>query len=396
MKAAFVLLLTLVTSSQAVFAEKTVSFSEFKTEKNLEKKTRLALELWEFYLRNDVDSLQPLAKELLSNSENNSFSRAVATRIFGCYEVRKGHILEGIEFLKKSKNYFLTIGDNELLTEELNELGIAYYLNGDLKTATYYFKQSLKTGQDSPKETDGILAEVNLAKVYIAQKKFEKAKAILNHYILSARNLKKWEAVANGYSVLADVSLNLNELEKAKVLCKKQLFYAQRSNALNLRINAINNQALIYYFEGDLEKSIQLFEKILVMRKRQGIPMKVYDAYYNLSSFYVETKPKLAADYMDRCIFVAHKNHYYQLELEAYQFKSTELKLGNFTQEIKAIEKQQKVLTKINEKERNLLIKAFEKPTVLPSNQNPLIDLLLISICALSVIFLFRLFFKKA
>ena len=96
MKAAFVLWLTLVTSAQAVFAEKTVSFSEFKTEKNLEEKTRLALELWEFYLRNDIDSLQPLAKELLSNSENNSFSRAVATRIFGCYEVRKGHILEGI------------------------------------------------------------------------------------------------------------------------------------------------------------------------------------------------------------------------------------------------------------------------------------------------------------
>jgi hypothetical protein len=153
---------------------------------------------------------------------------------------------------------------------------------------------------------------------------------------------------------------------------------------------------VIYYFEGDLKKSIQLFEKILAMRICQGIPMKVYDAFYNLSSFYVETNPKLAADYMDSCIFVAHKNHYYQLELEAYQFKSTELKLGNFTEEIKAIEKQQKVLTKSNEKERNLLIKAFEKPTVLPSNQNPLLDLFVISICGLSVIFLFRLFFKKA
>ena len=396
MKAAFVILLTLVTSSQAVLAEKTVSYSEFKTERNLEKKTRLALELWEYYLRNDVDSLLPLAKELLSNSENNSFSKAVATRIFGCYEVRKGHILEGIEFLKKSKNYFLTIGDNELLTEELNELGIAYFLNGDLETATYYFKQSLKTGEDSSKETDAILAEVNLAKVYITQKKFDKAKAILNHYILSARNLKKWEAVANGYSVLADVSLNLNEIEKAKVLCKKQLFYAQRSNALNLKINAVNNQALIYYFEGDLEKSIQLFEKILVMRKRQGMPVKIYDAYYNLSSFYVESNPKLAIDYMDSCIKIARKNHYYQLELEAYQNKSTELKLGSFSKEIKAIEKQQKELTKNNEKERNLLIKGFEKPTDSPSTQNPWLDLLLISICALCVVFLFRLFFNKA
>lgn len=391
-----VLILTLVTISPAYFAQNTISYTAFKTERNLEKKTRLALDLWEYYLRNDVDSLRPLAKELLSNSENNSFSKAVATRIFGCYEVRKGHILDGIEFLKKSKNYFLSIGDNELLTEELNELGIAYFLHGDLETATYYYKQSLKVGQDSPKETDAILAEVNLAKVYIAQKKFEKAEAILNHYILSARNLKKWEAVANGYSVLADVSLNLNELEKAKVFCKKQLFYAQRSNALNLKINAINNQALIFYFEGDLEKSIQLFEKILVMRKRQGMPMKIYDAFYNLSSFYVESNPKLAADYIDSCIKIAHKNNYHQLELEAYQFKSSELKLGSFSKEIKSIVKQQKELSNTNEKERNLIIKAFEKTTVSKSTQNPWLDLILISICALSVIFLFRLFFKKA
>jgi hypothetical protein len=94
---------------------------------------------------------------LATSKNRNSFSHAVSKRIFGCFQVRKGKILEGIKLLKESKNYFLSIGDMQLLCEELNELGIAYYLQGDLETAAFYFKSSLSTGAQSPKESDAIL-----------------------------------------------------------------------------------------------------------------------------------------------------------------------------------------------------------------------------------------------
>ena len=368
-KATFVIILTLLTNSSAYFAQNSTSFAAFKKEKQLENKTRLALELWEHYLRNDVDSLQFLAAELASVENPNSFSHAVSKRIFGCFQVRKGKILEGIKLLKESKNYFLSIGDMQLLCEELNELGIAYYLQGDLETAAFYFKSSLTTGTQSPKETDAILAEVNLAKVYIAEKDFKQATAILNHYIFSAKELKKWEAVANAYSVLADVNLNLEKYELAKTLCKKQLKYAKKGGALNLKINALNNQALIFFFERNPNKALSLFYEILSIRKKQNIPSKIYDAYYNLAGFYVDENPILANSFMDSCILMAEKGNYLFLKLEALRFKRDELKQLNLDKTIATLENQIETLNQENEKEREELTQLL-KQEIRPIEEN--------------------------
>lgn len=353
----------------SIFAQQTTSFRSFKNTVSIELKTRKALELWEYYLRNDVDSLQLVASELAKSKNRTSFSHAVSKRIFGCFQVRKGKILEGISLLKESKIYFLSIGDMQLLCEELNELGIAYYLQGDLETAAFYFKSSLTTGVQSPKETDAFLAEVNLAKVYIAKKDFKQASAILHHYIFNAKELKKWESVANGYAVLADINLNLEKYEQAKVFCKKQLFFANKGKALNLKINALNNQALIFYFEGENQKSLELFYELLSIRKRQNLPAKIYDAYYNLSSFYVEENPVLADLFMDSCVAVATTGNNLQLELEAFYFKRDELNIKNLTKQITDLEVKIQTLNQQNEKEREELTLLLNQE-IIPFEEN--------------------------
>jgi tetratricopeptide (TPR) repeat protein len=364
-----IFLIGLFVNSTKVFAEKHTTFRAFKSSKSIEEKTRKSLELWEYYLRNNVDSLQFLATELATSENRNSFSHAVSKRIFGCFQVRKGKIIEGIKLLKESKNYFLSIGDLQLLCEELNELGIAYYLHGDLETAAFFFKSSLTTGAQSPKESDAILAEVNLAKVYIAEKEFKQATAILNHYILIAKELKKWEAVANAYSVLADVNLNLEKYELAKSLCKKQLNYAKKGKALNLKINALNNQALIFYFEGNPNKALMLFYEILKIRKKQNIPSKIYDAYYNLASFYVDENSKLSNSFMDSCILMAEKGNSLFLKLEALRFKRDELEQANLNKTITTTEKEIVVLNQANEKEREELTQLLNQE-IIPIEEN--------------------------
>lgn len=366
-----ILVLFTVTSAciQFSFSQKTCSFKTFKSTNSIDEKTQRALELWEYYLRNDVDSLQILAAELANTKNRTSFSMAVSKRIFGCYQIRKGKIFEGIKLLKESKNYFLSIGDMQLLCEELNELGIAYFLQGDLETAAFYFKSSLTTGAQSPKETDAILAEVNLAKVFIAKKDFKQATAFLNHYIFTAKELKKWEAVANAYSVLADVQLNLGNYSKAKIYCEKQLQFAKKGNALNLKINALNNEALIFFFEGNPTEALSLFKQILSIRKKQNIPSKIYDAYYNLASYYVEENPDLASQYIDSCQLEARKREYLQLELEALQFKRDELKQLNLSKEITLLEKAIKTLNQANEKEREELTQLL-KQEIEPIEEN--------------------------
>ncbi len=381
-------------SLQFNFAQKTSSFKAFNSTNSIDEKTRRALELWEYYLRNDVDSLQILATELAKTKDRNAFSLAVSKRIFGCYQVRKGQINGGINLLKESKNYFLSIGDMQLLCEELNELGIAYYLQGDLETAAFYFKSSLTTGAQSPKETDVILAEVNLAKVFIAKKDFKQATAILNHYVFTAKEFKKWEAVANAYSVLADVQLNLGNYSKAKIYCEKQLRFAKKGNALNLKINALNNQALIFFFEGKPTEALSLFKQILSIRKKQDIPSKIYDAYYNLASFYVDVNPDLANQYIDSCQIVAKIGGYLQLELEALKFKRDELKELNLSKEITALEKAIQTLNQENEKEREELTKLLiqEIATIEENNHWIILSVMFSFLFLVILIVRFRLF----
>ena len=391
LKLILVLFTVIYSGFQLSLAQNSNSFKAFKSTNSIDEKTQRALELWEYYLRNDVDSLQILATELAKTKNRNSFSLAVSKRIFGCFQVRKGQIKDGIKLLKESKNYFLSIGDMQLLCEELNELGIAYFLQGDLETAAFYFKSSLTTGAQSPKETDAILAEVNLAKVFIAKKDFAQANAILNHYIFTAKELKKWEAVANAYSVLADVQLNLGNYSKAKIYCEKQLRFAKKGNALNLKINALNNKALIFFFEGKPTAALSLFKQILSIRKKQNIPSKIYDAYYNLASFYVDENPDLASQYMDSCQLEARKREYLQLELEALQFKRDELKQLNLSKEITSLENAIKTLNQTNEKEREELTQLL-KQEIAPIEENNIwtVFLVLLTVVLLIVLVIFK------
>jgi tetratricopeptide (TPR) repeat protein len=163
--------------------------------------------------------------------------------------------------------------------------------------------------------------------------------------------------------------LNLEKYELAKSLCKKQLNYAKKGKALNLKINALNNQALIFYFEGNPNKALMLFYEILKIRKKQNIPSKIYDAYYNLASYYVDENPVLANSYMDSCILMAVKGNYLFLKLEALRFKRDELKQPNLSKTITSLEDEIKALNQTNEKEREELTQLL-KQEIMPIEKN--------------------------
>ena len=100
-------------------------------------KSKIALHLWEYYSRFHIDSLHVIGVDLLKkqNENTDAFSKAVAYRLLGCYDVRYGEIKTGLELLEISKSIFLNLGDEKLISEAYNEIGIAYLLLGDNETA---------------------------------------------------------------------------------------------------------------------------------------------------------------------------------------------------------------------------------------------------------------------
>lgn len=315
----------------------------------------MALELSQEYVRYNIDSLKILAEELKESSNKNAFTRAISCRILGIYEVRKGDFSNGIVLLKAAKNYSLSMQDLELLTSDMNELGNAYFLKGDFKTAEFYYKTSLDIGEDSPNETDAFLALVNLARIHILQKKNREAKQELEKYIFLATKNEKWEAVANAYAVFADLALEQKNYKLAKLYCENSFSFSNKTMKSYFYLNALTNKALVYFLSNEKKKALELFQKILRDRKAENITHKIFEAYFNLASYFAESDKNLSEKYSDSCLQLAKKQGLLGLELEAIKFKIDELKLIQFKDSKAKLELKIRELENNNKKERDKL-----------------------------------------
>jgi tetratricopeptide (TPR) repeat protein len=344
-----------ILSNPLSFGQNKYDFPAFKNEKNHLRKAKIALELSAEYVRYNIDSLKILAEELKKSSNKNAFTRAISCRILGIYEVRKGDFNNGIVLLKVAKNYSLSMQDLELLTSDVNELGNAYFLKGDFKTAEFYYKTSLDIGEDSPNETDAFLALVNLARIHILQKKYSEAKQELEKYIFLATKNEKWEAVANAYAVFADLALEQKNYKLAKLYCENSFSFSNKTMKSYFYLNALTNKALVYFLSNEKKKALELFQKILRDRKAENITHKIFEAYFNLASYFAESDKNLSEKYSDSCLQLAKKQGLLGLELEAIEFKIDELKLLEFTDEKAKLELKIRELENKNKKERDKL-----------------------------------------
>ena len=337
------------------FGQNKFTFSSFKNEKNHLRKAKIALELSAEYVRYNIDSLKILAEELKKSKNKNAFTRAISCRILGIYEVRKGDFNNGIVLLKVAKNYSLSMQDLELLTSDVNELGNAYFLKGDFKTAEFYYKTSLEIGEDSPNETDVFLALVNLARIHILQKKYSEAKQELEKYIFLATKNEKWEAVANAYAVFADLALEQNNNKLAKLYCENSFSFSNKTMKSYFYLNALTNKAIIFFLSNEKKQALELFQKILRDRKTENIPHKIFEAYFNLADYFWYFDKLVSKTYIDSCTQLAKKQGLLGLELEAIEFKIEKLKLIQFKDAKAKLELKIRELENNNKKERDKL-----------------------------------------
>lgn len=308
-------------TSHFVFSR--VTYKQYLSDNNIQSKSNKALILWEYYIANSIDSLRILGTDLykISSVKKSNYGKAIAQRILGCYDVRTGKIERGIRLLNASKNYFVAQNDFELICESMNEIGIAYFLQGDLETAKSFFKESMKYGEESPIVTNRLLAEVNLAKVYFEKGEIPEAKFLLNHYIRASLALKKYESVSNAYSLLGEIALNKNQIKTAQTQFDKQYFYAKKSKNATYITRSINNQAINAFYQGKNEVALALFKEVLKRRKKETFPFNTFDAYNNLARFYYPDKLDFSLKYMDSCFQIAKENNLVKKELEVYEWR---------------------------------------------------------------------------
>ncbi len=168
-----VFLLFFLISCHSIIAQTTIKSSNELTGKEIQEAATQSLENWNYYLRNDLDSLKSDAVQIMMMGYDgkNDFAINTGKRSLGSYLIRTGQQLKGIYYLKAANIYFEKRENFVLQTEILNEIGNGYLNNGKPIEAEKYYLKSLKCGKNSPDPTSAFLAEVNLAQAYVNSEK---------------------------------------------------------------------------------------------------------------------------------------------------------------------------------------------------------------------------------
>lgn len=263
--------------------------------------------MWNYYVRNNLDSLKIDAQNILmiGIEGNNAYAINVGKRSLGSYLVRTGQPSKGIKYLKAANNYFKYKGDKVLQTETLNEIGNGYLNDGKPLEAEKYYLESLKVGKDSPEPTSAFLAESNLAQAYINLGNYDKASALLHHYKNESLKKLKLESVANAYSLLGTIEQEKSNNKLAKEYFRKSAEYGFRSKSKSQIAHAYNNMAIVFFQEGDLNQSLEYFKKALEIRLQTKNSKAISESYYNLGGYYTELK-----NYADALKYYAISENY--------------------------------------------------------------------------------------
>jgi len=262
------------------------------TKVQIDRAIRESIGNWNYYMRNNLDSLKLDAYQIMSIGFENKNDQAinVGKRSLGTYLSRTGEPMRGIKYLRSSLIHFQKTGDVVIETEILNEIGNAFFNSGKTKEAEIYYLKSLKVGKESPDPTSAFLAESNLAQVYIALGELDKAVGILHHYKTESLRLMKMESVSNAYSLLGTIEQKKVNLKLAGEYFRKSAQFGFRSKARTQIAHAYNNMAIVHFQNGDRKASLEYFKKALDIRLTIGNSRAVSESYFNLGSYFQELK----------------------------------------------------------------------------------------------------------
>ena len=348
------------------------------------------LQLWEKYIQYNVDSCKLLAIQLRASSSNNQKNAAIFHLVSGSYLTRIGMYEEALRHLSISKSYFFQLQDFELLSKIYNEIGIALHYSGNLTDAVSYYKSSIESGINSENELAEILAEINLAKLYITEGKYDPALNHVFHYISIARKHNKYEALSNAYATLVDFYLTKEDISMALKYAKELLYIAGKSNNLNISVLALTNQAILSFYNEEPQKALAIFQQILSIRKAQNLPLKLAEAYFNLAGFYLEENPIISKLYIDSAYTISKKNKLYTMEEDILLFKKDELKDSTAEQLIQKLKLKMKL-----EKESLLNVLKIKENTIPPSRPFAIAQLFIYLLVVLNICLIAIALFKK-
>ncbi|XOV68940.1 MAG: tetratricopeptide repeat protein [Fluviicola sp.] len=265
-----------------------MDYKSFQLQTDLNIKSEMGMELLNYYVRFNLDSLKVAAIDLLldASEHKHDFARAVGTRMLGSYLCKAGNQNQGLEYLTIAKEYFEKKEDYVIVSEICNAMGHAHLRNGSYDKAKEAYNQSLRMGEISNDATAAFNGKLGLGRVYIEIGDTASGMTIWHQYKLASVANEKYEAAADVYALMAQVEADRKNNSLSQEYYGRSIEFSKRSKSKSHIAHSYANEGIRKFLQKDYDSSLFYFEKSLEMRLELKAIRPILEGYYNMGAYY--------------------------------------------------------------------------------------------------------------
>lgn len=176
----------------------------------------------------------------------------------------------------------------------LHLLGLAHQRKRSLDVAEDYYKRALVIREAAPQNPDLAWTWFNLSNVYLDQKKFDQAAALLVRVLdLRERMLgKEHTDTAQALNNLGMVNQRMGKFKEAEEYHKRALAIREKSSGVDQLpvARSLSELGWTYYQQKKYAEAEKAYERAMPMWEARGSKAELASALFSLSNVYVEQK----------------------------------------------------------------------------------------------------------
>jgi len=262
-------------------------------------------ELTRYYHSEAHDSLRVLGEELFLYGIDEHYYPAIeqGKLTLSDYFIFTGKTADGITMAKALLSNMEERGDDRMLSTAAGTISLGYVLQKDGKSANYWAKRASKAAANNPDPIIRAESLMALAESWYLLEQKDKALQTYQQYIKMIKPEKKYRSLSAAYGRMGDIYRLDGKMDLAEKFFNYSMKNARLSGMSISLAHAINNQAIVYFENGDTTNARKLFEEALQLRLKVNDPKAISESYYNIGDYHFYTSQYESAAFWYRRSF---------------------------------------------------------------------------------------------
>jgi tetratricopeptide (TPR) repeat protein len=201
-----------------------------------------------------------------------------------CYHL--GHYSQALDYHLQAGEIFRAAGKQELLANNLNDLGILYYYNRQRNLARQQYQEALTIFSRLRNKAGMAVTNGKIGHLYEKQQRYDSAFYFQRQALAQYRQLDDKQGIAKIYENMGSIYEDLTRYDSADHYFQQALTLDEQTNDDIARIEVLNNLGDIRRKTGRYREGLQFTRKALALARQTNEQYQLSSAYKDLAKSY--------------------------------------------------------------------------------------------------------------